>query len=91
MAREDLAQHRGTRAARAADQAQVRPDEAGAEEAVLLVNTFARWRRADGYPIGMPEATRERLVERYGLVWVWVLMRLSGLSKALKELERHPG
>jgi class 3 adenylate cyclase len=37
--------------------------------ALVLVNSFARWRRADDYPIGMPEATAERLVERYEQHW----------------------
>jgi class 3 adenylate cyclase len=34
-------------------------------QALVLVNSFARWRRADDYPIGMPEATVEKLLERY--------------------------
>lgn len=29
---------------------------------LVLVNTFARWRRAPDYPIGMPDATFEKLV-----------------------------
>jgi class 3 adenylate cyclase/pimeloyl-ACP methyl ester carboxylesterase len=33
--------------------------------ALVLVNSFARWRRADDYPIGMPEATWVKLLERY--------------------------
>jgi class 3 adenylate cyclase len=33
--------------------------------ALVLVNTFARWRRADDYPIGMPQETAEKLVARY--------------------------
>lgn len=37
--------------------------------ALVLVNTFARWRRADDYPIGMPEATVEKLLERYEHHW----------------------
>jgi class 3 adenylate cyclase/pimeloyl-ACP methyl ester carboxylesterase len=37
--------------------------------ALVLVNSFARWRRADDYPIGMPEATVEKLVERYEHNW----------------------
>ena len=32
---------------------------------LVLVNTFARWRRASDYPIGMPEATVIKLVDRY--------------------------
>lgn len=37
--------------------------------ALVLANTFARWRRADDYPIGMPEATAEKLVDRYEQHW----------------------
>ena len=37
--------------------------------ALVLVNTFARWRRADDYPIGMPEPTVAKLVERYEHHW----------------------
>lgn len=38
-------------------------------ESLVLVNSFARWRRADDYPIGMPEATVEKLIERYEHHW----------------------
>jgi class 3 adenylate cyclase len=37
--------------------------------ALVLVNTFARWKRADDYPIGMPAETVEKLVERYEQNW----------------------
>ena len=37
--------------------------------ALALVNTFARWRRADDYPIGMPDETAEKLVDRYEQNW----------------------
>lgn len=37
--------------------------------ALVLVNTFARWRRADDYPIGMPDATCEKLIDRYEQNW----------------------
>jgi class 3 adenylate cyclase len=37
--------------------------------ALVLVNTFARWRRADDYPIGMPHETAEKLVDRYEHHW----------------------
>jgi class 3 adenylate cyclase len=37
--------------------------------ALVLVNTFARWRRADDYPLGMPEETTEKLVDRYEQNW----------------------
>ncbi len=37
--------------------------------ALVLLNTFARWRRAADYPIGMPEPTWQRLVARYETHW----------------------
>lgn len=37
--------------------------------ALVLVNSFARWRRADDYPIGMPEATVAKLIDRYEHNW----------------------
>jgi len=37
--------------------------------ALVLVNTFARWQRAPDYPIGMPEHTMKRLLERYEKNW----------------------
>jgi class 3 adenylate cyclase len=37
--------------------------------ALVLVNSFARWQRAEDYPIGMPEPTRQKLVERYEQHW----------------------
>ena len=43
-----------------------RPDRV---HALVLVNSFARWRRAEDYPIGMPEATVEKLIERYEHHW----------------------
>jgi class 3 adenylate cyclase len=36
---------------------------------LALVNSFARWQRADDFPIGMPEETRERLVDRWDQNW----------------------
>lgn len=36
---------------------------------LVLVNTFARWRRADDYPIGMPDGTWHKLVDRYEQHW----------------------
>ena len=36
---------------------------------LVLVNTFARWKRAADYPVGMPEDTVERLVDRYEQNW----------------------
>lgn len=38
-------------------------------ESLVLVNSFARWRRADDYPIGMPEETTEKLLERWEHHW----------------------
>lgn len=37
--------------------------------ALVLVNTFARWRRAPDYPIGMPDDTYGTLVDRYEQHW----------------------
>jgi class 3 adenylate cyclase len=42
--------------------AATRPDRISA---LVLVNSFARWPRAPDYPIGMPEATVAKLVDRY--------------------------
>ena len=38
-------------------------------DALVLVNSFARWRRAEDYPIGMPDETVEKLLERYEHHW----------------------
>ena len=38
-------------------------------QALVLVNSFARWRRDGDYPIGMPDETVEKLVERYEHHW----------------------
>jgi class 3 adenylate cyclase len=37
--------------------------------ALVLINSFARWLRADDYPIGMPPSTVDRLVDRYEQHW----------------------
>jgi class 3 adenylate cyclase len=37
--------------------------------ALVLVNSFARWQRADDYPIGMPEKTTAKLLERWQQNW----------------------
>lgn len=37
--------------------------------ALVLVNAFARWRRAPDYPIGMPDTTYEKLLELYEQHW----------------------
>lgn len=37
--------------------------------ALVLVNTFARWRRDIDYPMGMPDATMARLLDRYEQNW----------------------
>ncbi len=37
--------------------------------ALVLVNSFARWRRAPDYPIGMPEPTTEKLLALYERHW----------------------
>jgi class 3 adenylate cyclase/pimeloyl-ACP methyl ester carboxylesterase len=38
-------------------------------QALALVNSFARWRRAADYPIGMPDAAYDKLVTRYEEHW----------------------
>lgn len=38
-------------------------------QALALLNTFARWRRAPDYPIGMPDPTCEKLVMLYERYW----------------------
>jgi class 3 adenylate cyclase len=37
--------------------------------ALVLVNAFARWERADDYPIGMPATTTVKLVQRWEENW----------------------
>ncbi len=37
--------------------------------ALVLLNTFARWRRAPDYPIGMPDPTWQKLLLRYETYW----------------------
>jgi class 3 adenylate cyclase/pimeloyl-ACP methyl ester carboxylesterase len=37
--------------------------------ALILVNSFARWRRAPDYPIGMPDGTLEKLLQGYRDHW----------------------
>jgi class 3 adenylate cyclase len=37
--------------------------------ALVLVNSFARWRRAPDYPIGMPDETTEKLIRRWQENW----------------------
>ena len=37
--------------------------------ALVLINAFARWWRADDYPAGMPEVMKERLLETYKTSW----------------------
>lgn len=37
--------------------------------ALVLLNTFARWRRADDYPIGMPDPAWHKLVRLYERYW----------------------
>jgi class 3 adenylate cyclase len=38
-------------------------------EKLVLLNTFARWRRDDDYPIGMPGPTVDKLVRLYERYW----------------------
>ena len=41
----------------------------GRVEELVLLNTFARWRRAPDYPIGMPEPTWHKLIAQYEAHW----------------------
>lgn len=51
--------------------------------ALVLVNTFARMLRAEDYPIGMPEASSERLLEQWEPAWgTGSVLRLSAPSVA---------
>ena len=36
---------------------------------LVLLSTFARWRRAPDHPIGMPDRTCEKLVTLYERYW----------------------
>jgi class 3 adenylate cyclase len=38
-------------------------------QALVLLTTFARWRRAPDYPIGMPDLTWQKLLARYESHW----------------------
>ncbi len=37
--------------------------------ALVLINSFARWRRANDYPAGMPEVALERLIQAYPIAY----------------------
>ena len=36
---------------------------------LVLVNTFARWQRAEDYPIGMPADATEKMIGLFEGVW----------------------
>ncbi|GGI47887.1 class 3 adenylate cyclase [Agromyces flavus] len=51
--------------------------------ALVLVNSFARMLRADDYPIGMPEASSEKLLEEWQPAWgTGSVLRLSAPTVA---------
>ncbi len=58
---------------------------------LVLVNTFARWRRAPDYPIGMPDETTEKLIRRWQEHWGYTteILSLSGPSLANDEPARR--
>lgn len=59
--------------------------------ALVLVNSFARWQRADDYPIGMPAATTEKLIARWRENWGYTaeILSLTAPSLADDEEARH--
>lgn len=59
--------------------------------AVVLINSFARWQRADDYPIGMPPATTEKLIDRWRHNWGYTaeILGLTAPSQADDEQARR--
>lgn len=59
--------------------------------ALVLTNSFARWQRADDYPIGMPAATTEKLIDRWRHNWGHTaeILGLTAPSLADDEQARH--
>jgi class 3 adenylate cyclase len=54
---------------------------------LVLVNSYARWRRADDYPIGMPDATTEKLIRRWKENWGFTAEILSVTAPSLVDDE----
>lgn len=56
--------------------------------ALVLINAFARWRRAEDYPIGMPDAATEKLLDRYAQDWGRTAEFLGFTAPSLADDER---
>jgi class 3 adenylate cyclase len=54
---------------------------------LVLLNSFARWQRADDYPIGMPVATTEKLIRRWEENWGYTAEILSVTAPSLADDE----
>jgi class 3 adenylate cyclase len=54
---------------------------------LVLVNSFARWRRADDYPIGMPADTTEKLIRRWRENWGFTAEILSMTAPSVADDE----
>jgi class 3 adenylate cyclase len=54
--------------------------------ALVLVNTFARWRRAPDYPIGMPDETTEKLIRRWQEHWGFTAEIMSLTAPSLADV-----
>ena len=59
--------------------------------ALVLVNSFARWQRAEDYPIGMPSHTTEKLIRRWQENWGFTaeILSMTGPSVADDEQARR--
>ena len=59
--------------------------------ALVLVNSFARWQRAEDYPIGMPAATTTKMLARWEQNWGYTaeILALSAPSLADDEQARR--
>lgn len=55
---------------------------------LVLVNSFARWRRADDYPLGMPAATTEKLIGRSEQNWGYTAEILGLTAPSLADDEQ---
>jgi class 3 adenylate cyclase len=56
--------------------------------ALVLVNSFARWGRADDYPIGMPAETTAKLVQRWERNWGFTAEILGLTAPSMADSER---
>jgi pimeloyl-ACP methyl ester carboxylesterase len=55
---------------------------------LVLVNSFARWRRAEDYPLGMPDETTEKLIRRWREHWGITAEILSMTAPSLADDEQ---